>query len=168
MEQRQLPHSPGCSLDVRDLESHPDYEREIREIKIIWNVSFGKTEPAGMSILRRVIAVEGVGVAQSEHGMHKRPRKDNCAEGEKQMSSEMAAEFGFVDSDQKTDRKERRASRDHDENKDEEPAEVLFSRTRPQFVNRRGEDRHPCEQEQAKSECIPGRNRFGRRMNATA
>jgi hypothetical protein len=114
-----------------------------------------------------MIAVESMGVAQPEHGVHKRPGKDNRAEREKQMSSEMAAQIGFVDSDQKTHGEERSASGHDDEDKNKKPAWVLFSRARPQFLNRRGKDCHPCEQELAKSECIPGRDRFGRRMNTT-
>lgn len=69
MQQRKASHSPRRNLDIRDLTSHPDDEREIGEVEVVGRVSAWKRETAGMFTNTRVIAiaVKNMSVAQSEN-----------------------------------------------------------------------------------------------------
>src|ERR1700694_2046596 len=84
------------------------------------------------------------------------------------MRSEMTAQLGFVNTDQKPYRKQCRTSRHHDKNKNHQSADVLLFGARTQFVDRRCQNGEPREEKNAKDEGVPSRDRFRGRMHATA
>src|SRR5437588_802793 len=84
------------------------------------------------------------------------------------MRSDMTMQLGFVNTDQKPYRKQCRTSRHHDKNKNHQPADVLLSGARTQFLDRRRQNGEPREEKHTKDEGVPSRDRFGGSMHVTA
>jgi len=84
------------------------------------------------------------------------------------MSGKMTAWLGFIDADQKANRKQCRASGDNDKDKNYQSADILLFGTRTKLVNGRCENRKPSQREHAKRERIPSGDRFGGKADMAA
>src|ERR1700694_5938869 len=157
---REAPHSTRSNLDIGDLTSHADDEREIGKVEIIRHAFARKFETGSMSILAELIAVavKSVGVVQTENGVHCAPGKDNGRQSENQMHGEMTADVAFVDADQKSHREQRRARHHHDENENGGSPNVLLLGAAAQLILRCGQDREPGKCEHKKRKCVPSCN----------
>lgn len=113
-----------------------------------------------MSGLARLvgIAVKRVGIPQSKKSVNQSPGENHAGKGEQQVNGEMTRYLLFVNTDQKADREERRASRHYAKDENRAAPDILFPRSIAQLVLWGKENRDPNENQHNERENVPGRS----------